>query len=300
MSKFDLTIAFDKANYLNPQLYMFFDTLKDNIPEDTKVHIVTNRGKEDHIRKYIKENINSKIYFNTGYKTQHLNSRCRYMFNCFDIKSDADWIIKMEADMLILKHLSALENILEDNLDCVLETENRVIFDESTSNRLWRMMYRAMDIKPPAFKIEFRENKEMGLPLFGTGMICVRNRTLNKINERWIDLTKKVEPWLNLNVHPNEQAFTGLVLDENWKWKIYPANYKFNPIGHFRKGSFPSIDLIENCKLPGDTIILDYHRPQWLFHVAKYNPQIKTIIQKNKQHIPKEWWKLTNLDFREK
>ena len=32
---FDLTISFDKAEYLNPQLYMMVDTLRDNIPDDT-------------------------------------------------------------------------------------------------------------------------------------------------------------------------------------------------------------------------------------------------------------------------
>jgi len=295
---FDITIAFDRAKYLNPQIRMFIDTLKDNIPEDTILHVVTNRGKNDEMRKYIKENINSKFYFIR--KTDELQSRCRYMLNTFKVKTDKEWIIKMEMDMLILKHLSAFENILDDKLDLILEPENRKIFPDETEEKLWRIIYRAMGIKKPTFKIEFRENNEMGLPLIGTGIICVKTKHLDKINERWIPLTKICEKWINLNTHPNEMGYTGLILDEKWKWKLYPRKYKLNPIGIFRKNEFPSIELIDGCKLPKDTVIFDYHRPYWLMHVAKYNKNIGDIICRNSKYIPKDWWDESVDTFKEK
>ena len=160
-------------------------------------------------------------------------------------------------------------------------------------------MYKAMGFPTPTFKIQYRENNEDGLPLFGTGLICVKKGIINKINDNWVPLTKICERWIDFNVHPNEQAFTAMVLNEGYKWKIYDDKYKFNPIGHFRDGVFPSPKLKENCKLPEDTIIFDYHRPQWLFHVAKYNPQIMDIINENKQYIPPDWWKMSFQQFTE-
>jgi len=295
---FDITIAFDKAEYLNPQARLFISTLKDNIPKDTILHVVTNRTDEDEIVKYIQENINSKFYFIE--KSDELKSRCRYMLNCFKIKTNKEWIIKMELDMLTLKHLSALENILEADLDCVLEPENRRIYSGAFEKRLWRSIHKAMGFPNPTQKIIFRENNEEGLALFGTGMICVRKELLDKINKEWIPLTKKAEPWLNMNVHSNEQAFTGLVLNSGWRWKIYKDIYKYNPIGHFRKGDFPSTNLIDDCKLPEDTVIFDYHRPKWLMHVAKYNKNVGDIICDNNKYIPEDWWKSTNDEFQEK
>ena len=60
------------------------------------------------------------------------------------------------------------------------------IFDDKIADRLWRMIYNKMDIKKPNFEIEFRENRETGLPLFGTGIILVRNECLNTINKRYV------------------------------------------------------------------------------------------------------------------
>lgn len=294
---FDITIAFDKASYLNPQIRMFIDTLKDNIPEDTILHVVTNRGKNDEMRKYIKENINSKFYFIK--KSDELQSRCRYMLNCFRIKTDKEWVIKMEMDMLILKHLSTFNEILKEHLHFVLEPENRKIFDDKTESRLWRLMYKAMGIETPTLLIPYRENNEYGLPLIGTGIVCVRSEHLDLINKRWIPLTKICEKWINLNVHPNEQAFTGIVTDSGYPWYLYDAKYKFNPIGHFRDGDFPSTKLIDDCKLPDDTIILDWHRWPWLAHVAKYNPQIREIIDRNKKYIPNDVWNISINRFHE-
>jgi len=295
---FDITIAFDEAEYLNPQLYMFANTLKDNIPEDTVLHVVTNRQDDDPVLKYISKNIYSKIYKKE--KSDYLKSRCRYMLNCFDIETDKEWIIKMESDFIILKYLEVFEYLTcHRGLDLFIEPENRKIFDDNTAERLWRNMYKSMGIKKPEHKITFRENKEEGLPLYGTGLFGVRTKHLDTINKRWVPLTKICERWIDYNTHPNEQAFTGMALDEGWNTMLYPASYKFNPIGHFRKGEFPSTKLIENCILP-DVVILDYHRPEWLMHVAKYNNNIGDIICENSKYIPDNWWKLTNMDFVEK
>jgi len=295
---FDITIAFDKAEYLNPQLYMFVNTLKDNIPKDTMLHVVTNRKDDDPVLQYISKNIYTKIYKKE--KTNELKSRCRYMLNCFDIETDKPWVIKMESDMLILKNLSTFNDFTNLDIDLFIEPENRKIFDDKTANRLWRNMYRAMGIKTPDFTIQYRENNEQGLPLFGTGLFGVRSNLLEVIKERWPKLTKLCERWIDYNTHPNEQAFTGMAIDEDWETVIYDAKFKFNPIGHFRDGDFPSTKLVDNCVLPEDIVIFDYHRPEWLMQVAKYNKNVGDIICRNSKYIPDEWWNLTNKDFMEK
>jgi len=297
MKRFDITLAFDTTSYLNPELYLLTNTIKDKLPDETIVHITTNRDNDDKVIRYMEKNLNTKIYHKEQFK--HLKSRCKYMFHCFEVETDKDWLVKIEADFLVLKHLESLYNILDDKLDLVLEPENRKIFHDYIEVRLWRNIYRYLGIEMPKEKIQFRENNELGLPLFGTGLICVKSKLLDKINERWIPLIEKCERWLNYGIHPNEFAFTALVFDEKWKWKLYPDIYKFNPIGHFRKGKFPSIELIDNCKLPEETIILDYHRPKWLFHIAKFNYKVKRIIQENKDFIPEEWWNLGNQIFQE-
>jgi len=279
---FDLTISFDTMEYLNPQLYMMVDSLKNNIPDDTILHVVTNRNKHDKVRQYIKDNIKSKIYYMNDMYTGGLESRCKYMLNSFRIKTSKPWVIKIEADFLFLKHLSAYEELLKEDLDLVLEPENRRIFSDATEQRLWRMMYNRMSIDVPTQKITFRENNEKGLPLFGTGLICVRKELLDIINERWVDLTRKCEPWGMFNTHPNEQAWTGMVLDEKWRWKIYPPEYKYNIIGHFRKNLFPDTTLIEPAILKDNIICLDWHKWKWLKHVARYNPEIQSILDRNK------------------
>ncbi len=301
---FDISLAFDKNKYLNTQAYLFTDTIKDKLPDDTIIHIVTNRGKDDEIRQYMSDNLNTKFYFNNGNDINHLQSRCKYMFNCFKVKTNKPWLVKMELDFLFLKHLSSLDEMIyqyeDNNLDLILEPENRRIFDDKTAHRLWRIIYNAMGMKYPKDTfIEYRENRETGLPLFGTGMIFVKSNLLDKINKRWVPLTEICERWIKYNIHPNEFAFTGLIFDEGWKWWTYEDKYKFNPIGHFRKGMFPSTELVDDCKLPDSTIIFDYHRPQWLFHVAKYNDDIKNYINNSKDKIPKDWWDLTSKDFME-
>ena len=290
---FDLTISFDQAEYLNPQLYLLVDTLKDNLPEDTIVHIVTNRTKNDEMRKYLKENLPCKIYYDSGVHTRELKSRCKYMLNCFRIKTDKPWVIKIEADLLFLKHLSSYKDLLREDLDLVMEPENRKIFDDVTEKRLWRNIYRNMEISMPTEKIRFRENDEEGLPLFGTGLVCVRSELLDTINKRWVGLTSRCEPWGNFNSHPNEMAWGGMVFDEKWRWELYPRKYKFNPIGIWRKGEFPSTDLIEDCVIPNDTVCLDWHRWPWLEHISKYNPSIYKMIESNKKYIPSNVWNMS-------
>jgi len=296
-AKFDLSISFDKAEYLNPQLYMMADTLKDNIPEGSILHIITNRSKNDKVLKYISNNIPTKIYKKQPFKD--LKSRCRYMFHCFDVDTDKDWLMKIEADLLFLKPLEEFNNILKDEYDLVIEPENRKIFPDKIAYRLWRNIYRELRIPMPMDIIEFRENKEKGYALYGTGLVCVKSKHLNLINNKWIPLIKKCEKWINFNIHPNEFAFTALSFKEKWNTYLYKDHFKFNPIGHFRKGDFPSVELIEDCKLPDDTVIFDYHRPAWLMHVAKYNDNIKEIVKKNKKHIPEDWWNLTSDFFQE-
>lgn len=298
---FDITLAFDKATYLNPQLYLFFNTIKDKLPDDTIIHIVTNRDNEDEIVKWLNHSrLKIKWYHNDNTLDDTLKSRCRYMLHCFEIETDKEWVVKMEADMLILKHLSCLEEIMKNPVDIILEPENRRIFEEDYADMLWPRIYRNMEIEYPDMEkriIMYRENKEWSYPLFGTGMIIVRSKHLKKINERWIPLTQKCEPWIDLNIHPNEFAFTAMIFDEHWSWMTYLPKYKFNPIGHFRKGIFPSAKLIENCKLPEDIIIFDYHRPQWLYHVAKYNKHIMDILISNSDYIPDNWWDLPKTTF---
>jgi len=298
--KFDICMAFDKAEYLNPEIYLMLDTLKNKIDDDTVLHIVTNRSKDDEMRKFIKEDFNSKIYYVSKDLVNSLDSRCRYMLNCFKMKTDKEWVMKIEADVLFLKHLSEYESLLKDDLDLVIEPENRKIFPDEFETRLWRLMYRAMKIKVPTEKIQFRENGEMGLPLFGTGIFFVKSKHLDTINKRWMKLTQICERWMHMNVHPNEQAFTGMALDEGWKIHLYHPRYKFNPIGHWRKDAFPSVELIDDCVLPGDTVCFDYHRPEWLMHVAKFNKSISDIVCRNDKYIPKEWWNLGMGDFHER
>ena len=296
---FDISIAFDTAAYINTQLYMLVDTLKDKLPEDTILHLVTNRSKDDKVVKHICKNIPTKIYFNNGDKTGDLKSRCRYMFNCFDVDTDKDWLIKIEADFIVLKHLSVLDKILDNRYDLVIEPENRKIFDDKTAERLWRIIYNKLGIETPTKKIQYRENGEWGLPLYGTGMVGINSKHLPVIQERWVPLTKLCEKWINYNIHPNEFAFTAMSFDEEWKTYLYEDIYKYNPIGHWRSGSFPSVKLIDKPIIPDDVVILDYHRPQWLMHIANNNKVIGDVLCRNSKCIPEDWWNLTNKEFLE-
>ena len=294
---FDICIAFDDTKYLDNQFRLFIPSLKNNIPEDTIIHIVTNRDKDDKTIKVLMDNFNTEYYYKK--KDNDLESRCRYMLNCFDVDTDKKWLVKMESDFIVMKHLKELYNILDSKYDVVIEPENRYIFGNQVMRRMYKLIYKAMDIECPLNeRIEYRENKEKGLPLFGTGMICVKSNILPTIIERWKPLTKKCEPWLNYNTHPNEMAFTGMVLDEGWKWNLYSDIYKYNPIGHFRKGSFPSIDLINKCYLPKDVVIFDYHRFPWLFHVAQRNKKLYDIIKESSKGI-KDSYLLSKTHFLE-
>ena len=303
---FDITLAFDKAEYLNPQAYMFFNTLAENVtyPGGPLVHITTNRDKDDELIQYIQAlPISTMVYWRDH--DDDLKSRCKYMFHCFEIQTARPWVIKMELDMLVLKHLDAFNELIEHEggihgCDIILEPENRKIFDDNTAHRLWRIIYKAMGMKYPKDTfIQFRENREKGLPLFGTGIICVKSELLPTINKRWIPLTKICEKWIDYGIHPNEFAYTGMVFDEGWKWWTYDAKYKFNPIGHFRKGEFPSTELIDNPVLPDDTVIFDYHRSQWLYDVAKANPKVMEIVSRNKKYL-KGFWDIDIGEFVEK
>ena len=131
-------------------------------------------------------------------------------------------------------------------------------------------------------------------------MVIVRKDLLPIINKEWHPMIKICENWIQYNIHPNEFAFTALTFKHGWRWKLYDDVYKFNPIGHFRDGPFPSTKLIPNCKLPKDTLIFDYHRPEWLMHVAKYNKKVMDIIMNNKEHIPESWWDYSIDFFQEK
>lgn len=295
---FDLCMAFDEAKYLDPQIYMLVDTLKNNIPEDCILHINTNRSDDDKLLKYIHKCLGTKIYKKPPFKD--LKSRCQYMFHAFEVETDKDWIIKIEGDLLILRHLSEFDKLLQSKYDLIIEPENRKIFTDNIESRLWRIIYKNLNIDMPTEKIMFRENKEYGLPLYGTGLVCVKRRHLDIINKRWVELTKQCERWIDYNIHPNEFAFTAMTFDEKWKTLLYPPRYKFNPIGHFRKGNFPSVELIDNCKLPEDTIIFDYHRPEWLMHIANHNDNINNIVKRNKEYIPEEWWNLGSNFFMER
>jgi len=297
---FDLTISFDKAEYLNPQLHMMVDTLKHNIPKDTILHITTNRPDDDKILKWISKQVPVKIYKKEPFKD--LKSRCQYMFHCFEIETDKEWVIKTEIDVLFLQNLKKFNRTLDDDTDIVIQSENRRIINNDTlETRIWRNIYRAMKIKMPGIKIPYVENKEIGRPLLATGVVCVKSKHLDYINKRWVPLTKICENWIDYGIHPNEFAFTGLIFDavdkKDWTFKILNNKYNFNPIGHFRLGQFPSTYLIDNCKLPSDTVVFDYHRPQWLRHVAKFNKNIDEIILRNIECIPEGWWGLDSGEF---
>lgn len=278
---FDICLAFDCIEYLNPQIYLFADSIKGKIPEDTTVHIVTNREDNDEPLQYLIKSIDKiKIYHNDTYPD--LESRCRYMLNAMKIETDREWVMKAELDLLFLKPLSLYNELLKEDLDIVIESENRKIFSDDEEKRLWRILYKVMNIKMPNFKIQYRENNEIGLPLFGTGLFFIKSHLLPIFNKRWELLTRMVEPWGPWGIHPNEFAATAMILDEMWKWEIYKPKWKYNPIAFWRDGEFPSTKLRDNCIMPEDVVCLDYHHLNWLNHICKYNPRIKDMISKER------------------
>lgn len=294
---FDISIAFDTVEYVNPQLYMLVDTLKDKLPEDTILHIITNRDENDDVVSHIISNVNSKYHYNDGSKTKDLKSRCKYMFNCFDINTDKDYLLTLDCDILVLKHLKELEDVLKLGYDVVLQPENRKIFNDAMENRLWRHIYKSMNINIPNFKIHYIENHEEGLPLFNTGVVAVKKEKLKIINEEWHNLIKICEKWIKFGIHPNEFAFTALVLKNKMNWGWIGDVFNFNPIGYWRDGEFPSVKLVEECNIPESVVLLHYHRPQWLMHLANKNKYISDVLCSNDKYIPDEWWNLTNKEF---
>lgn len=287
MTKYDLCFAFDDTEYLNPQIYLFFNSLKDKIDSDILIHINTTREDNDKPLRFITDNFNTRIYHN---EHPDLKSRCRYMLNAFKIESSNEWVIKMELDMVALNHINNFTDILDNRLDCILETENRrIIQNDRLEKNIWNRLYNLMDIEEPNIRMTFRENSETGRPLFGTGVICVKNDIIPIINNRWVDLTRMCETMGEYGIHPNEFGFTAMVFDEGWKWKIYDRIYKFNPIGAFRKNPFPSQELIEEAYLPDDVVLLDYHKPKWLMWIAERNPKVMEEMNKVNEYLPKEW-----------
>jgi len=300
---FDITMAFDDAKYLNPQLYMFFDSLIDKLPENTVVHIVTNRYMTDDVISYIlKLPIKVKYYYNDGNTTKHLKSRCKYMLNCFNIDTDKDWIVKLECDMLALKHLNELYKVIDDKYDIIIEQERRRMIDNDVlEKRIWKNIYNAMDIKCPTDRFITTEDRKMSLPLFGTGVIFIKSKLLPIINKYWIDKTNVCEKWIEFNIHPNEFAFTGIIYDNKLKFNIFPTEiYDFNPISYYRDGEFPSQKLIDDIILPDDIVIFSYHRAWWLEQLLPTNKKLNDIVDRNMKYIPNDWWELNQNKFMEK
>ena len=93
MTNFDISLAFDKSKYLDAQIYMLVDTLKDKLPNDTTTHIITNRSRKSQLIKHIKDNFQTKVYHKP--KTDDLISRCRYLLNAVEAETDAGYLIRM-------------------------------------------------------------------------------------------------------------------------------------------------------------------------------------------------------------
>lgn len=296
--KFDISISVDCTEYLTPQIFLLIDTLKNNLPEDTILHVTTNRPDNDPALKFIKSNINSKIYKKAPLYT--LKSRCSYLMHSFEVETDADWIIKMDIDNLVLKSLNEFDKYLRPRTDILISPENRrVIPNDNLEKRIWRNIYNRFNVDVPDWMMKFVEEGE-GLPLFNTGVIALRTKYIDKVNEFWIPRTMMAEDWMMANVHPNEQAFTSIILENGWNFKYLPNIFNWNPIGQCRDGIFPSIKLRDDCKVPNDCVLIHYHKPQWIWHISEKDNRIRDIIQRNKEHIPDEWWNLPKEIFMER
>lgn len=297
---FDISIAFDDAKYLDPQIYLFINTLKDNIPKDTYLHVTTTREHDDPLLEYIMMNIDNSLYYQKP-RYPDLKSRCQYLLRTVEVDTEADWLIKMDLDILFLNHLKMLYKTLDDEFDIIIQSENRrIIQNDNMETRVWRNIYRAMGIQMPDIKIPYIESGEMGRPLLNTGVFMIKTEHLDYIKANWSTMTKICENWIELNIHPNEFALTGLVFHKEWDLKLFNRRYNFNPISWFRQGAFPSTVLKPNCKIPKDVLVLHYHRAQWLKHLSNYNGNIKSIIEHNKEYIPDEWWDVPIETYNEK
>jgi len=295
--EFDVSISFNKTEYLNPQLYLLFDSMKDKLPKNTIVHIVTDRDKDDKVLKWICKRIPTKIY---NKEEPDLKSRCRYMFHCFSVETDKDWLLKIEADILCLRHLREFHKILEEDTDVIIQMENRrIIPDDTMETRVWRNIYRGMGVKLPEIRLPYVEGNEKGRPLFNTGVVMVQSKHLPYINKRWHDMIRIAERWIDIGIHPNEMSLTALIFGADWTFKLLNKRFNFNPIGHYRKGEFPSTELVDNCKLQSDIVLLHYHRFPWLKKLCFDNRNVLEIVDRNLEHIEEKWWDSDFKDFTE-
>ena len=268
MNSFDVSIAFDRTTYLDNQIKLFADFIVDKIPSDTVLHITTNRDKTDESIRYICNKVkNYKLYIK---EPPNLISRCRYLLNAVEVDSSADYLIRMDLDTIPMKNVSDLMKNIKLNEDLLIQTENRrVIPNDNLESRIWRQIYKAMNMKVPDIKMSYTENKEIGKPLFNTGIFAIRTERLKEVVSNWKRLTSICENWIDYNIHPNEFAFTAMAFNYDWKFVTISDKQVFNPIGHFRKGKFPSTELIDNCKLPEDVVILHWHKPRWLKKIVE-------------------------------
>jgi len=296
--KLDISIAFDSAKYLIPQVYLYVQSLKDKIPEDSTLHVTTTRTGDD-ILKYISKNIKSKIYIKPP--IENLKSRCSYLLRTMEIESDADYVLKTDLDILFLNSFTELQNLLKADMDIVIQSENRrIVSDERIETRLWKAVYKEMGFELPDIRIPYVEGHELGRPLLNSGAFIIKTSKMKELKEKWIELTRLAEKFITYNIHPNESSLTAMILCNHWKWMGLHQWLHFNPIGHFRKGEFPSQELIENCKLPEEVFMLHWHKNNWLRHVAKYNPNVQQIIDRVNHLIPSEWWDLPLETYLEK
>jgi len=299
--KFDISIAFDNANYIIPQVNLYINSLKQMIPNDSTLHIVTTKENETgDFKSFIYQNIKNANIYTPGNQFIELKSRCKYLLNAIDVEPTKDWLMRTDLDFIWLNKLDKIDGLLND-CDIVIQPENRRIFKEDIyEERIWRQIYKAIEIKPPTEKIQFVEDGEWGLPLYNTGFFIIRSDLIPILKDRWEILTKICEKWIEFNIHPNETAFTAIIQDERWKVKQLPTWANFNPISKFRKGNFPSQELKENSLIPEDVVGLHYHKPNWLAHLMKYNKKVKDIVEGMEYKIPSDWWNLPMEIYQEK
>lgn len=297
MATFDISIAFDKAEYLNTQIKLFADTMKNYIPRGCTLNIVTNRQKDDENLLYLCNSIpNHKLYVLDTPKD--LISRCKYLMNAINVECDKEYLVKLDLDFIPFQNLNRLfDNISGE--DIIIQMENRrVIPDDIMENRIWRQIYKAMELKVPDIKMSYVERGEIGKPLFNTGIFIVKSTRLKELQSSWFKLTKICEGWMDFNIHPNEFALTAIVFNNHWKFKILNKEFNFNPIGNFRKGNFPSTELREDCKLPENIVLLHYHKPRWLKHILDRDKMLQKRLHEI-TYLNDSFWNISEEVYKE-
>jgi hypothetical protein len=296
MATFDISIAFDKSEYLNTQIKLFADTIKNQIPRDCILHVVTNREKTDESLIYLLEQIpNHKLYI---LEAPDLISRCKYLINALKVDCDKQYLMKMDLDVIPFKNINRLFDKITDE-DIVIQMENRrVIPDDIIEARIWRQIYKAMGLKVPDLKISYIERTEIGKPLFNTGVFIIRVSKIKELRENWVRLTKICEGWIDFNVHPNEFAMTAMIFNYHLKYKLFSGKEIFNPIGHFRSGDFPSTELKEECQIPEEVILLHWHKPRWLKHLMDRNKSIQKLFN-SITYLNDSFWKQSEEVYKE-